>query len=209
MIRPLSPLKRQGNDPISPYPTDPVGRRQLRVLVDRESVKNEENLGVLERLAESPEVDLWWTTNYGEQWIDLDQKSQFNDQLLVTAYAPGHKTLMTLPASTWQRIADHFASEENSKQEVVRQLGFSEIASARRIDLFVSDSELLLNNSAKAAERVNIRTVEESVAHLALFLRSRGHFDLGEAEAFVGSRFWFYVVASRAAENDRQPQCVD
>jgi hypothetical protein len=82
-------------------------------------------------------------------------------------------------------------------KRALRQLGHAEVGARHRFDMMVSDNDGLLRESIGIGAGINIRSSTEAVAHLSLFLRSRGIYVLGDDRAFVRGRFWFYVVASR------------
>jgi hypothetical protein len=199
VIRPLQPLPKHGNDPVSPYITTALGR-PFRLLVDRPTIKDTEALDILDYLSASPEVERWSTTNDGDRWIEIEWETERNDHISAKLHSPGHHVLTTLfPASTWRTFAERMANSDLSAEEALRQLGHTNIGAEHRIDMVVSDSPHLLSAPYGIGGRTNIRSSKEAVAQLSLFLRSRQYFLLGDNQAFVRNRLWFYIVASRAA----------
>lgn len=197
MIRPLHPLPKQGDDPVTPFIATPEGR-PFRLLIDRPTIIEGEALQVLDAFATLPAIECWSTTDDSVRWVEIDWATEVNDHIAVRVHAPGRLTHAALnPASTWRTFAERISTAELPAQEALRQLGYAEVGARHRFDMIVSDSAALLREPVGIGGRINIRSSAEAVAHLSLFLRSRGIYVLGDDRAYVQGRFWFYVVASR------------
>lgn len=197
MIRPLHPLPKQGDDPVTPFIATVEGR-PFRLLIDRPTIIKGEALQVLDAFATIPGIECWSTTDDGERWVEIDWATEVNDHIAVRLHAPGRLMHAALnPASTWRIFAEQISAAELPMQEALRQLGYAEVGARHRFDMMVSDSAQLLREPVGIGARINIRSSTEAVAHLSLFLRSRGNYVLGDDGAYVRGRFWFYVVASR------------
>jgi len=167
-------------------------------LVDWPSITNHETAEVLDALTGLPDVECWSTTDGHDRWIEIDWASEVNDHIAIRLHAPGRLTQAALnPASTWRHFSERISTGELPPQEAFRQLGYAEVGSRRRFDMFVSDGLALLQEPFGLGARINIRSSKEAVAQLSLFLRSRDVFVLGDDRAYVRGHFWFYVVASR------------
>ncbi len=198
MIRVLRSLPKQGDDPVSPFLAEGEDR-PFRLLVDRTSVTDDEAFEALGALAAVPGIECWFTTDDGERWVEIDWATELNDHIAVWLHSPGRLINAALtPASTWRMFAERISTTALPTREALRQLGYAAVGSEHRFDMLVSDSRNLLREPFKVGDRINIRSTKEAVAHLALFLRSRGVFALGDDRASVQGRFWFYLVASRA-----------
>jgi len=192
-------LPKQGDDPVTPFIATVEGR-PFRLLIDRPTIIEGEALQVLDAFATLPGIECWSTTDDGERWIEIDWATEVNDHIAVRLHAPGRLTHAALnPASTWRIFAEQVLAAELPIQEALRQLGYAEVGARHRFDMMVSDSAQLLREPVGIGARINIRSSTEAVAHLSLFLRSRGSYVLGDDRAYVRDRFWFYVVASRVA----------
>lgn len=191
MIRALHPLPRQvRNEPVLPYSARPAGK-PIRVLLDRPTMANDEASEVLDALIDQQsEIEAWWTTPRADRWIDIDWQSEANDHIPVTLHSPESKALMTIyPASTWKKLAAMGPHGDLSEAEALRQLGYANVAAQDRFHLFVSDSTMLSHHPSGVAAGVNVRRSAEAVAHLALFLRSREIYSLGDRWAYAQNRF--------------------
>jgi hypothetical protein len=197
MIRVLQSLPKQGDDPVSPFLAEGEDR-PFRLLVDRPSVTDDDSFEALGALAALPDIECWLTTEEGERWVEIDWATEMNDHIAVRLHSPGRLTNAALnPASTWRIFAERISTTGLPPHEALRQLGYAEVGSRHRFDMLVSDSFDLLREPFGVGDRINIRSSREAVAHLSLFLRSRGVFVLGDDRAFAQGRFWFYLVASR------------
>ncbi|MGH9043620.1 MAG: hypothetical protein ACRDVP_02075 [Acidimicrobiales bacterium] len=169
MIRPLHPLPKQGDDPVTPFIATPEGR-PFRLLIDRATVIEGEALQVLDAFAALPDIECWSTTDGSERWIEIDWATEVTDHIAVRLHTPGHLAHAALnPASTWRSFAERTATAQLPIQEALRQLGYAELSARHRFDMMVSDSPALLGEPVGIGTRVNIRSSTEAVAHLPLF----------------------------------------
>jgi hypothetical protein len=122
MIRPLHPLPKQGDDPVTPFIATVEGR-PFRLLIDRPTITEGEALQVLDAFATRPDIECCSTTDDGERWVEIDWATEVNDHIAVRLHAPGRLRHATLnPALTWRIFA------ELPTQEALRKLGYAEEA---------------------------------------------------------------------------------
>jgi hypothetical protein len=155
---------------------------------------------ILTEFVKSSDIELWTSTDRSGRLIEFLPDRETNGHIPVYLHREGHRILTSLtPASTWREFARRVTSQSLTQEDALRQLGTARVAANERFDMLVTDSPELLAGPFGLRPVINIRSSAEAVSSLALFLRSRDQFTLGEPRAYVRTSFWFYLVASRAA----------